>query len=181
MKPILIISIVLALSGCSSRSMVGYPSEYRQARAETPGVTPSEEAIAGFIALYGNLHGDNLAGRIAQVYAENLYFNDTLHTFRDRQSLIDYLEKTAQQVDLITVDVDHIIRDGDNLFLSWNMYTEARALGRTMKADTIGMTHLRFNAQGQVVLHQDYWDSTEGLFSHIPFIGGIVRWTRNQL
>ncbi|PKM21547.1 MAG: nuclear transport factor 2 family protein [Gammaproteobacteria bacterium HGW-Gammaproteobacteria-14] len=181
MKLLLIVSIILILSGCSSRSVVGYPSEYRQARAETTGVEPSEEAIARFIGLYGQLHGENLADRIAQVYAKELYFNDTLHSFKDRQSLINYLEKTARQVDLITVEVDHIIRDGENLFLSWNMYTEARALGRTMKADTIGMTHLRFNAQGQVILHQDYWDSTEGLFSHIPFIGGIVRWTRNQL
>ena len=39
---------------------------------------------------------------------------------------------------------------------------------------TIGMSHLRFNREGLVQLHQDYWDSTAGLFEHIPLLGAAI-------
>jgi hypothetical protein len=40
---------------------------------------------------------------------------------------------------------------------------------------TIGMSHLRFDASGLVRLHQDYWDSTAGLFEHVPLLGAGIR------
>ena len=39
---------------------------------------------------------------------------------------------------------------------------------------TVGMSHLRFNAQGLVVYHQDYWNATDGIFRHIPILGNMI-------
>lgn len=172
----------LLLTGCAGRDRSSYVSHYQQAITELPGVaTISAEPVERFKALYGDLKGERLGERIDAVYADTLYFNDTLHTFRNRQALRQYLEKTAARVDSISVSVDRVLVDGTDVWLNWRMQTRVRALGRTMKADTIGMSHLRFDADGRVILHQDYWDSTEGLFVHIPFLGGLVRWTRNRL
>jgi ketosteroid isomerase-like protein len=183
MKKVVCFALLIPLlSGCSSRVRDSYVSEYQQAVSGLTGVAVTgSEPVERFKALYGDLKGNNLDERIDAVYAETLYFNDTLHTFRERSALRDYLKKTAQRVDSINVSVDHILVDGNDVWLNWRMQTRARALGRTMEADTIGMTHLRFDVDGRVVLHQDYWDSTEGLFIHIPVIGGLVRWTRNRL
>ena len=41
--------------------------------------------------------------------------------------------------------------------------------------------HLRFNDAGQVVLHQDFWDSSQGFFEHVPILGAMIRWVRNRL
>jgi hypothetical protein len=46
---------------------------------------------------------------------------------------------------------------------------------REVISDTLGVTHIRFNAQGEVVLHQDFWDSGLGFYSHIPVLGAGVR------
>jgi hypothetical protein len=175
----LLISMLLA--GCAGHRP-GYPLDYRQALADTPDTAAVDDAgVQAFIDVYQDLKGPALAKRLASVYAEQLYFSDTLHVFRDLDSLTAYMEETARRVDSIEIRIDRVLRHGNDVWLRWDMRTEARALGRTMRADTIGMTHLRFNTEGKVVLHQDYWDSTEGLYIHIPVVGGLVRWTRNRL
>jgi hypothetical protein len=40
---------------------------------------------------------------------------------------------------------------------------------------SIGMTHLRFDRDGRVIYHQDYWDSGSALFEKIPVLGGGIR------
>jgi hypothetical protein len=46
---------------------------------------------------------------------------------------------------------------------------------------TIGMTHLRFDSEGKVVLHQDFWDSTRGIFEHVPVMGAGIRLVKKRL
>ena len=43
------------------------------------------------------------------------------------------------------------------------------------------MTQLRFNSDGLVVLHQDYWDSAGGFYDHLPVVGGLLAWIRSML
>jgi hypothetical protein len=47
------------------------------------------------------------------------------------------------------------------------------AAGETLRS--IGITLVRFDAAGGVVIHQDYWDSAAGLFDHVPLIGRAIR------
>ena len=170
------------VAGCAGRDQTGYASAYEAAASRFAGAAIESMApVERFKAVYSDLRGPDLDQRVSAAYAEQLCFNDTLHTFNDRAELSKYLQETAERVDSVEVHVDRVIFDGVDVWLKWRMETRARALGRTMQADTISMTHLRFNDSGQVVLHQDYWESTEGVFSHIPLIGGLVRWTRNRL
>ena len=174
--------LAVLLSGCAGRDRSSYVSAYQEASTRFGGVAIESMApVERFKAVYADLKAPGLGDRVNAAYAETLYFNDTLHTFSDRAELSEYLQETAERVDSVQVDVERVIVDGADVWLKWRMKTRARALGRTMQADTIGMTHLRFDDSGMVVLHQDYWDSTEGVFSHIPFLGGLVRWTRNRL
>ncbi|MFN3714489.1 MAG: nuclear transport factor 2 family protein [Alcanivoracaceae bacterium] len=181
MKSLLPVIALLLLVGCAGHRP-GYPEDYRLALAQTERAAATDDAaIERFTDLYQNLKAPALEERIAGVYADDFYFSDTLHVFRNLPSLTTYMEATADRVESIEVDITRILRDGDDVWLIWDMRTHTRVLGRNMRADTIGMTHLRFNSEGRVVLHQDYWDSAEGLFIHIPLIGGLVRWTRNRL
>ncbi|MCC1495463.1 nuclear transport factor 2 family protein [Alcanivorax sp. 1008] len=177
-----LLSLASMLAGCASHKAISYVDSYEEALIRFPGSPVSSRQVAeGFSSLYASLKGPDLARRVDEVYAEDLFFGDTLHTYHSREELRDYLLLTAERVENIEVDVRHVLVDGNDVWLNWGMKTSAKALGRTMHAETIGMTHLRFNSRGQVVLHQDYWDSSEGVLIHIPFIGGLVRWTRNQL
>ena len=65
--------------------------------------------------------------------------------------------------------------------LRWKMQTQSKVWWKTLTIDSFGMTHLRFNEQGQIVLHQDYWDAAGGFYEHLPLLGSSIRSIRSNL
>jgi hypothetical protein len=44
----------------------------------------------------------------------------------------------------------------------------------------VGMSHVRFDPEGKVVFHQDYWD-TGIIYEKIPVLGAIITWIRQRI
>lgn len=61
------------------------------------------------------------------------------------------------------------------------MVYRSKTLSKKQDIITIGMSHLRFDGAGKVVLHQDFWDSTRGIFEHVPLIGNGIRAVKKRL
>ena len=189
---------LLSLPGCGSTSASdprsSYPSLYQEHlsamddRRDRDSVSAREsdqaalrEQFAGFIQFFSDLHSDALDERIRAVYADELYFNDTLKTFTSREPLIDYLQETAERIEYNRVEITSIIPFGDDYFFRWHMNTGFKVFGRLITTESIGMTHIRVDGEGRVNFHQDFWDNTEGLFRHLPGIGFVVTRARNRL
>jgi hypothetical protein len=153
-------------------------ADYEQALASHPGDTDGIDiGLARFQATYQDLSVADLSDRIAATYAETLFFNDTLHSFHDRGALQAYMSKVSQQVDSSSIEVHQVVIDGADVFLRWRMHFASAS----MESNSIGMSHLRFNRDGEVILHQDFWDSGHGLYAHLPVVGFMVRRVRQML
>ena len=156
--------------------------DYELALASHPGsVEGIEKGLVAFESGFGDLTSPDLATRMNALYAPSIYFNDTLHVFRQRDELVDYLARTGAGLSESRVEVRQVVTDGADVFIRWQMTFKTRAAGKDIHSDSIGMTHLRFNPDGQVVLHQDFWDSGHGLYAHLPVVGFIVRRARARL
>lgn len=179
---LLLLATPLVLSACSGDYRPGdFTADYREA-LETYSGTPVEQAWeTAFIDTYGDFTGPRFGERLRRLYAEELFFNDTLHSIHERTALVDYLQRTSERLDDMTLTILDSSRQGDDLYLRWIMKTDFRLAFRDIEAETAGMTHLRFNEQGKVVLHQDFWDSRQGVFEHIPVVGGLLRWIRKDI
>ena len=44
----------------------------------------------------------------------------------------------------------------------------------------VGATRLRFDAQGRVAEHRDYWDAAQELYEKLPLIGSVLRAIRRR-
>ncbi len=155
---------------------------YEQAMAKFPGSEVGIDAgVARFKETYADLTDPRLADRIRETYADALFFNDTLHTFSRVEELADYMEKTGAGLHESIVEVHQVIADGPDVYLRWTMEFKTRAVGRDIHSRSIGMTHLRFDDDGRVVLHQDFWDSGHALYAHLPFVGFAVRRARSSM
>ena len=44
-----------------------------------------------------------------------------------------------------------------------------------------GASHLKFDQQGRVVWHRDYWDAAEELYEKLPVIGWLMRFLKGKL
>lgn len=180
----LVLAVLAALiSACAGREQTAtFTDQYLQALREIPAAPfETEPALARFEAVFHNLTNEGLGPHIDMAYAETLFFNDTLHTFEQRSELVDYLERTGERLLDMQVGILGWSRQGDDLFVRWLMETEFRIAGRDKQVRTVGMTHLRFDQQGKITLHQDFWDSSQGLYEHVPLLGGLVRWIRGRL
>jgi len=179
----LIALLLFAITGCASRAdeHSGYSHLYEQAVRDRAGAANvPDQAVERFVSLYSPLNGDYIKANLEQVYAERIYFNDTLSTLYEREKLKSHLLKTAERLDYMSLEIQNRWHQGDNVFLQWIMQTRFSILGSERDVRTIGISQLRFNDQGKVIFHQDFWDSSQGLDQQLPIVGGFSRWLREH-
>src|SRR6056297_341246 len=173
---VLLIAAVLVWVGTRPAAPKPFSDDYQRALRTHPGSERGIEAgLADFAAVYGELTHPEIGRRVARLYADPMYFNDSLKTFQSLQPLVEYMETTSRMLDESSVEIQQVIRDGADVFVRWTMTFASSALGREISSESIGMTHLRFNAEGQIVLHQDFWDSAAGLYRNLPVVGYALK------
>jgi hypothetical protein len=173
--PILLLGIMV-LTGCAAATgTLPYGLKYREALAGTPGTPQDADTVAKrFLAAYSDLRAPDLQERIEGLYAKDIYFNDTMTTLRSRDALIEYLKSTANRVQVMKVEMLGSSSSGNDVYLRWFMHLEFRAGWRRAATDTVGISHLRLDENGRIVLHQDFWDKAEGIFREVPFVGALI-------
>ncbi len=140
------------------------------------GSAQETEALQRFGRFFSDFSPDKVERLVDQTYAIDVWFNDTLKTLHGREHLREYLKHSAQAVQSCRVEIlDTLSNDNGDYFLRWSMVIRFKRFKPNQDTQTIGVSHLRFNRDGLVVLHQDYWDSTAGLFEHIPLLGAAIR------
>jgi hypothetical protein len=134
-----------------------------------------QEGFARFKEFWRDLSEERVKEWLPQVYAENVWFNDTVKTITNRAELLDYMLHTASMVKSTSVEVKDIAATDEGYYVRWVMTVEPANPRYGDQWVSIGMTHIRLNANGQVILHQDYWDAAGGLYEHFPVLGWMIR------
>lgn len=186
LKTLLAMALVgLVTVGCIARGDTMPETQtdhYEQALERFPGDEAGIDlGLERFRQSYADLTSARVGEKMAALYASEMFFNDTLHTFHHRDQLAAYMARTGSSLSESSVEVRQVMRDGPDVFVRWTMSFRTRAMGRDIHSQSIGMSHLRFNANGEVVVHQDFWDSGHALYAHLPFVGFAVRRARDRL
>ena len=111
-------------------------------------------------------------------YAEEMYFRDAFHTYTDRETMVEYMVKSAEMSPGVTFEFSPVVRDGIDFYLPWIMIFPAKEGQDPMRS--LGISHLRFNQDGQVIFHQDYWDSADVLVPKVPVANGIIELVKRR-
>ncbi len=179
--------VVLLISCQSPNQSVARVADFQKAissadASELPHQDTLEKAaIARVKAFLSDLSPENVTASTKEVYAKDAYFNDTLKTIRGSEHIEEYLTETAKVVNSISVEFDDVAKSGQDYYFRWRMDFEAPKLRKGEVIRTIGMTQIRFNAEGKVVLHQDYWDSAAGFFEHLPVTNQMINTVKKRL
>ena len=183
-------AIVLGLNGRLSSNEVersSYVVDYKYVSNESLNEAVFLEDI-GFDANWvkakiniamGDMNSEGLGQRIMKAYANNLYFNDTLQTHSNAADLARYMEEVAEKVDSVEIQFDDVVVKDKDAYVRWSMSFKSNANSKPV--NSVGMTHLRFNAEGKIILHQDYWDGVEGFYRTMPVLGFMLKTIKNML
>ena len=134
------------------------------------------------LAWFENLQAADVT-RMGAYYADPLFFKDPFNEVTQLaqvQHIFDDMFKRLEQPRFV---VTTAVEQGDDCFLTWDFLfsTKGQNGGKGGRPWTIrGASHLRFDAQGLVVFHRDYWDAAEELYEKLPVIGALMRWLKKR-
>lgn len=116
-----------------------------------------------------------------KVYSADAYLDDTLAIHHGSPEIEAYFVKTSETVTSYEVTIDDTARSGDNYYIRWTMTFAAPALSGGKPVHSVGVSQIRFNREGQVAFHRDFWDSGQNFYAHLPAVGGAVGFVKKRL
>lgn len=107
-----------------------------------------------------------------ELYDENVHFQDPT---QERQGIAAYIaaqDGLMQRCDDVFLAPGAIAIEGDTAFVEWEMGLKIKGIEFLYP----GTSRLRFNGEGKVCDHRDYFDFVGPTFAPVPVVGGFVRW-----
>lgn len=138
-------------------------------------------AIAAVTNLFTNYTADALRVNIRKVYADEVYFRDAFRQFGRAEEIETYMLKGLEPVRSCTFEFEKVAAAGGDYYLPWTMVVSFQSDPAGVVNRTMGVSRMRFNAEGRVVFHQDYWDPTDLVWSRIPVASPLIRWVKGRL
>ena len=130
--------------------------------------------------LYNELGPDNVnRDRLSQLYDDNIVFIDPMHRIEGLDSLTDYFAGLYQNVSEISFHYLSHWENGQEAVLRWEMTFRHPKVANGNAITLPGMTYLQYG--DRIRLHQDYFDSNQMLFDHLPIIGSVLKWLKSRL
>lgn len=186
---------LLAMTGCKNSSNDMHTqtvpdSDYKAALErsnpslyELPPVGSPEEAamLAGIDNLFTNYTYENIAAKTTEVYGQEVYFRDAFRQFSNPEDLREYLLHGLEPLAAAEFIFNRVIRSGGEFYIDWTMRLDFKSTPPGTWEESIGMTHVRFNSEGKVIFHQDYWDPTDIVYRRIPIAKQLISYTKGKL
>jgi hypothetical protein len=143
-----------------------------------PGGEEERQLVDKVKAAFHPFSVENVSENFPKAYAESFYFRDAFHLFTERGPMVDYMVKTAKLSPGVTFEYGDVARNGIDHYLPWVMVLPSRNGAAPQRS--LGVSRLRFNADGHVIFHQDYWDSADVLVPRVPVANGLVELVRRR-
>jgi hypothetical protein len=186
-----LIALVSVFSGCASKPETDPVAFTAQALAATTvdqvgrlekGSVAEQAAIERFKTYNSDFSEANITNNTKKVYAANVYFRDPFKTIHGEADFEKYLLSGSSAVAQFRMDWKDVAESDGNYYFRWVMSVKLKRDGKNDPPSlTTGISHVRFNKDGLVVFHQDYFDSAAFLYEKIPVLGWEIRFIKNRL
>jgi steroid Delta-isomerase len=122
--------------------------------------------------------------RLDEVYAPQAHFKDPFNDVAGVPAIRHIFEHMFANLHEPRFVVTERLAQGGGpvgqAVLVWDFHFRFKTVRPTEWQCIRGASHLRFDAQGRVTLHRDYWDAAEELYEKLPVVGGVMRWLKRR-
>lgn len=146
--------------------------------ASAPVQRSSDPRVDRLVVLFESLSPADLS-RLGEVYAADAQFKDPFNEVRGVPAIRAIFEHMYVALEQPRFVVHDVVVQGDQCLLTWDFLFHMRRFNRDLQT-VRGASHLKFDAQGKIAVHRDYWDVAEELYEKLPAIGGLMRWLKRQ-
>ena len=140
---------------------------------------PAREALAEVIRYFETLTPETVRD-IGRIYAARARFRDPFSEVEGSEAIGRIFAHMFERLESPRFVVLEQLAEGDRAVLIWDM--EFRFPGaRSPDVQRIhGASHLRFDGDGRIASHRDYWDAAEELYEKLPVLGALMRWLKRR-
>ena len=146
-----------------------------------PNTEDENAMIERVIALFSNYNKDNLSKNVTLVYASDVYFRDAFKQYNRAEDIRDYMLEGLKPLHQAEFIFNRVARSGGDYYFDWTMRLDFKKTPPETWEESIGVSHMRFNSEGKVVFHQDYWDPTDIVYRRIPLVRQIIAYVKTRL
>lgn len=114
-------------------------------------------------------------GQMATLYSPDAWFKDPFNEVRGPGPIGAIFAHMFEQVDAPRFFVRETVHDPMSTFLVWDFEFGFRRPLPGGRQLIRGCSHLRFDGEGRITYHRDYWDAAEELYAKLPILGGLMR------
>jgi steroid delta-isomerase len=114
-------------------------------------------------------------------YSDDAYFKDPFNEVHGLPALQHIFTHMFQKVAEPRFVVTEKVQDAGGALLVWDFYYRVQLWGKGETQVMRGASHLKFNADGKVCYHRDYWDTGEELYMKLPLLRILMRGLRRAL
>ena len=136
--------------------------------------------LAELIKFYHELSPQSVI-RFPEFYSANAYFKDPFNEVRGLAPIQRIFTHMFTQVGEPRFVVTESIVAENGAILIWEFNFQLKLWGKRQTQIMRGVSHLRFDADGKVNFHRDYWDTGEELYMKLPAIGTLMRGLRRVM
>ena len=143
-----------------------------------PGSAEEKVALERFEKFYQEFSEDVVRRDIRKVYAAEAYFRDPFKEVIGIDAIEEYFLNSAETVHECTFDITDVAVHEGNYYFRWTMHLVTKRY-KDKPIDAPGMSHVRFDENGMVTFHQDYWDAGV-VYEKVFLLGSVIRWIKGQ-
>jgi len=181
-----LLSLIIALWGCTGgkpMTLENYTKELAATDSSKtalvkPGSAEEKSGIENFKEYYKVFAEDVIRRDTKKLYARDAYFKDGYKEVKGVDAIETYFIATTKAVVSCTFDITDVSVHEGNYYFRWVMKLTIKR-DKDNPMEQIGMSHIRFDPEGKVIFHADYWD-TSIVFERVPVLGSIIRWAKEQ-
>lgn len=140
-----------------------------------------QRALERLESYFAAMTVDSVEAGTLEVYATDAWLYDNLAIVQGAPAIRDYFVHSASATRSMRVEFLQTLRDGIDYFVRWKMTIDAPGLADGAPMVSYGMTQFRFDADGRVLLHRDFWDAATGLYEYLPGVGGALQGLRARI
>ena len=137
------------------------------------------ERTDAVVHFFENLQRSELS-RLGQIYAPQARFKDPFNEVQgvaQIEAIFEHMYRSLEQPHFI---VTERVLQGRQCFLVWDFRFRFQRFSPEQWQTVQGSSHLRFDDQGLIEYHRDYWDAAQELYEKLPAVGAVMRWLRRR-
>ena len=126
--------------------------------------------INNYLNLFSNLNKENIK-KFDDLVVKDIVFIDPFNNIKGLDDFKNIFYHMFDTVEEPKFDIVDYAQNKDHIFLKWKMTFYAFKASQTIE----GMSDITLNKEGKVISHLDYWDSLNGIFIKLPFLGFLYK------